>query len=126
MVIPYWKNGAIVYFVSRSRPDCKYPESKYRKMKIDEYNDHCPWGLDTLNRQSDVLIIAEGAFDAMSAYQQGYPVLSAITGHFSSKQLQMNLDKLHEFSASTCFMHARIAFTPFVGVLPWADLPAAS
>lgn len=87
LTIPYWKNGNIVYYVSRAMPGCRYPESKYRKQKIDDYNEHCPWGLDTVSRQSDYLIIAEGAFDALSAYQQGYPVLSAITGHFSSRQL---------------------------------------
>lgn len=97
LVIPYWKNGAIVYFVSRARPDCKFPESKYRKMKIDDFNDHCPWGLDTLSRQSDTLVIAEGAFDAMAFYQEGYPVISAITGHFSSKQLPQVINACRNF-----------------------------
>jgi P4 family phage/plasmid primase-like protien len=91
LVIPYWKNGYVAYFATRSRPGCKYPESKYRKMKIDDYNDHCVWGLNTLTRESDCLIIAEGAFDALAAYEQGYPVISAITGHFSSKQLTQAL-----------------------------------
>ena len=91
LVIPYWKNGYVAYFATRSRPGCKYPESKYRKMKIDEFNDHCVWGLNTLDRQANALIIAEGAFDAMAAYEQGYPVISAITGHFSSKQLPQAL-----------------------------------
>ena len=91
LVIPYWKNGYVAYFATRSRPGCKYPESKYRKMKIDEFNDHCVWGLNTLTRTADALIIAEGAFDALAAYEQGYPVISAITGHFSSKQLPQAL-----------------------------------
>ena len=91
LVIPYWKNGYVAYFATRSRPGCMYPDSKYRKMKIDEFNDHCVWGLNTLDRQADALIIAEGAFDAMAAYEQGYPVISAITGHFSSKQLSQAL-----------------------------------
>ena len=91
LVIPYWKNGYVAYFATRSRPGCRYPESKYRKMKIDEFNDHCVWGLNTLTRTGPALIIAEGAFDALAAYEQGYPVISAITGHFSSKQLPQAL-----------------------------------
>lgn len=97
LVIPYWKNGGIVYYATRALPGCKYPESKYRKMRIDNYNENCPWGLPSLNRESDYLIIAEGAFDALSAYQQGYPTLSAITGHFSSRQLSEVIDTCHRF-----------------------------
>ena len=97
LVIPYWKNGSIVYYATRARPGCKFPESKYRKMKIDDYNENCVWGLDTLTRESDVLIIAEGAFDALAAYEQGYPVISAITGHFSSKQLPDALAACRQF-----------------------------
>ena len=91
LVIPYWKNGYVAYFATRSRPGCMHEESKYRKMKIDDFNEHCVWGLNTLNRQSDCIIIAEGAFDALAAYEQGHPVISAITGHFSSKQLPQAL-----------------------------------
>lgn len=98
LVIPYWKNGYVAYFATRSRPGCKHPESKYRKMKIDEYNDHCVWGLNTLTRESEALIIAEGAFDALAAYEQGYPVISAITGHFSSKQLSQALAACRQYS----------------------------
>ena len=97
LVIPYWKNGYVAYFATRSRPGCKHENSKYRKMKIDEYNDHCVWGLNTLTRESDCLIIAEGAFDALAAYEQGYPVISAITGHFSSKQLSQALAACRQY-----------------------------
>lgn len=97
LVIPYWKNGYVAYFATRSRPGCKYEDSKYRKMKIDEFNDHCVWGLNTLTRESDCLIIAEGAFDALAAYEQGYPVISAITGHFSSKQLTQALAACRQY-----------------------------
>ena len=97
LVIPYWKNGYVAYFATRSRPGCKHENSKYRKMKIDDYNDHCVWGLNTLTRESDCLIIAEGAFDALAAYEQGYPVISAITGHFSSKQLSQALAACRQY-----------------------------
>lgn len=100
LVVPYWRNGAVVYFASRSMPGCMHPEAKYKKMKKDKFNDNCVWGLDTLTRLSstnDSLIIAEGMFDALSCYEQGYPVLSAITGHFSAKQIPEVINNCRQF-----------------------------
>lgn len=85
--IPYMKNGYVAYYCTRYLPGGSYPESKYRKQKRDDYNEHIPWGLETLNRDGDTLVIAEGAFDAISFYQDGYPVISAITGFFSKSQI---------------------------------------
>lgn len=83
------ENGYIAYYITRHLNGGAYPESKYRKMKIDGLNDHCPWGLHTLTRDPDkkLLVIAEGAFDIMSFEQENYCCLSAITGHFSSAQI---------------------------------------
>ena len=85
--IPYMKNGYVAYYCTRHLPGGAYPESKYRKQRRDDYCEHIVWGLDTLNRSQDTLIIAEGAFDAISFYQDGYPVISAITGFFSREQI---------------------------------------
>ncbi|MBQ8766069.1 MAG: toprim domain-containing protein [Clostridia bacterium] len=86
---PYWKNGYICYYATRSMPGGAYPDSKYRKMPIDSFNDHTIWGLHTINREPErnLLIIAEGAFDALSFDQENYAVISAITGFFSKDQL---------------------------------------
>jgi DNA primase len=73
--IPYMKNGYVAYYCTRYLPGGSYPESKYRKQKRDDYNEHIPWGLPSLNRDGDTLVIAEGAFDAISFYQDGYPVI---------------------------------------------------
>lgn len=85
--IPYMKNGYVAYYCTRHLPGGAYPESKYRKQRRDDYCEHVVWGLDSLNRSQDTLIIAEGAFDAISFYQDGYPVISAITGFFSREQI---------------------------------------
>jgi P4 family phage/plasmid primase-like protien len=85
--IPYRKNGYVAYYCTRYLPGGAYPESKYRKQRRDEYNENIPWGMETLSRNHDTLIIAEGAFDAISFYQDGYPVISAITGFFSKTQI---------------------------------------
>ncbi len=64
IVIPYWKNGYVCYYISR-RTDLKY-----LKAKLDEYNENAPWGMQTL-KAGEPLYIAEGAFDALSYYQRG-------------------------------------------------------
>ena len=99
LCIPYWKNGYVCYYATRHLPNGKYPEQKYKKMPIDDCNEHTVWGLHTLDRDSDreLLVIAEGAFDALSFEQDGYSVISAITGHFSREQLPTALSIARSF-----------------------------
>lgn len=88
LFLPYFKNGYVCYYATRALPDGAYPESKYRKASIKESQSyrHIPWGLQTLNRESDTLIISEGYFDAVSWEMEGFPVISPITGSFSRDQ----------------------------------------
>lgn len=95
--IPYIKNGYVAYYCTRYLPGGAYPDSKYRKQKRDDYNEHVVWGLNTLNRDSDTLVIAEGAFDAISFYQENYPVISAITGFFSRDQITSVISAARNF-----------------------------
>lgn len=97
LFLPYFFNGYVCYYATRAMPGGEYPESKYRKQKIDDYCQHVPWGMQTLNRGGDTLVIAEGYFDAVSFEAQGYPVLSAVTGFFSSTQLPMVLNAAKQF-----------------------------
>lgn len=96
--IPYLKNGYVAYYCTRHLPGGAYPESKYRKQRRDDYCEHIPWGLDTLSRSGDTLVIAEGAFDAISFWQSGYPVLSAITGFFSRTQIPTVISAAKKFN----------------------------
>lgn len=96
--IPYMKNGYVAYYCTRYLPGGAYPESKYRKQKRDEYCEHIVWGLDTINRSNETLVIAEGAFDAISFYQDGYSVISAITGFFSKDQLSTVISIAKKFN----------------------------
>lgn len=90
LFLPYHHpNGYVAYYATRAMPDGTHPDSKYMKQKRDEHSQHIPWGMQTLNRSSDTLVIAEGYFDAASFESQGYPVLSAITGIFSKHQIPM-------------------------------------
>lgn len=95
--IPYMKNGYVAYYCTRHLPGGAYPESKYRKQKRDDYCEHIVWGLDTLSRDTDTLIVAEGAFDAISFYQENHAVLSAITGFFSRDQIPTVLSAARKF-----------------------------
>lgn len=97
LCIPYIKNGRAVYYITRAMQNSMYPDSKYRKCKVNEFCEHIVWGLDSLKRGGNTLIIAEGAFDVMSFWQEGYPCLSAITGHFSKAQLPVVLSSARMF-----------------------------
>lgn len=106
LVIPYYKNGYVAYYVTREL-DGTGP--KYKKAKLDGLNENIPWGLDTLlfNSQADTrppsadtstcpegrlahkhIVITEGVFDAISFYQEGYRVLSPMGGHFNRDALK--------------------------------------
>ena len=90
LFLPYFKNGAVVYYATRAMPGSSFQENKYMKASRDECASyqHIPWGLQTLGRASthDTLIISEGYFDAVSWEREGYPVISPITGNFSKDQ----------------------------------------
>lgn len=90
LFLPYFKNGAVVYYATRAMPGGSFVENKYMKASRDESASyqHIPWGLQTLTRRADhdTLIISEGYFDAVSWEREGYPVISPITGNFSKDQ----------------------------------------
>lgn len=97
--IPYFKNGYVYSYVARG------DGPKYLKRRNDDLSDAAaPWGMHTLDRTDKPLILAEGAFDALSVWQEGYPVLSPMGGHFSRDQLATVL------SAAQNFPHTVLAF----------------
>lgn len=88
LTIPYYKNGYVAYVISRERSG---GDKKYKKAKLDGMMENIPWGLHTLSRDTQ-LVIAEGAFDAMSFDQEGYRVLSPMSGYFNKDALRQVLD----------------------------------
>ena len=156
LMIPYWKNGHVVYWVGRDRSG--EPEaSKYKKAYLDGYNENIAWGLWTFDEKhrkeirqrleknfaadppkiaiegmanatpyvakiggsmaenedetqkkiisladrqkmlDDIGVVAEGAFDALSFEQEGFKVLSPISGYFNkeAKKLSDELKRWH-------------------------------
>lgn len=100
LFLPYFSgnDGYVCYYATRAMSGGTFPDSKYMKQKKDEHCQHLPWGLQTLNREGDTLIIAEGYFDCIAFEIAGYPVLSAITGRFSKDQLPIVLSVARKFS----------------------------
>ena len=101
LFLPYFKNDYVCYYATRAMPGSAQPSNKYMKAALDEspYYEHIPWGLPTLSRTKHpgLLVISEGYFDALSWYQEGYCVLSAITGRFSKDQLSTVLAACNSF-----------------------------
>jgi P4 family phage/plasmid primase-like protien len=99
LFLPYFKNGAVVYYATRALPGGAFAENKYMKASLDESSsyEHIPWGMHTLNRRSDILIISEGYFDALSWEKEGYAVLSPITGNFSKSQWPLVIAACHMY-----------------------------
>lgn len=99
LFLPYQHaNGYVCYYATRAMPGSAFQDNKYMKQKRDEYCQHIPWGMPTLNRSGNTLVIAEGMFDAISFEISGYPVLSAVTGFFSKSQIPMVLAAARRFS----------------------------
>lgn len=96
LIIPYYKNGYVAYYCGRDRSG-KPDAAKYKKAYLDGYNENIAWGLHTLEpkhesllnkKYKNVLVITEGAFDALSFEQEGFKVLSPISGYFNKNTLK--------------------------------------
>lgn len=89
LIIPYLRNGKSNYLIGRASVweefQSSNPEAKYIKLFRNNMSEHPIWGFDTLNRPGNV-IIAEGIFDAIACWQEGFPVVTAVTGAFSGEQ----------------------------------------
>lgn len=86
IVIPAYKNGYVVNWVARAA----YPDQmpKYIKPPNDDNTEFEPFGLHTLNRETETLYIAEGAFDYLALEQSGCAVLATMGGYFGKNTLQ--------------------------------------
>lgn len=90
IMIPYLRNGKTVYFAGRASHwadmPSSNPEAKYMKLYRSSLSEHPIWGFETLAKRHGTVIIAEGIFDAISCYQENFPVVTAVTGSFSAEQ----------------------------------------
>lgn len=84
--IPAYKNEYVVSWVARATSDSQMP--KYLKPPTDDCTEYEPFGLHTLNRTTETLYIAEGAFDYLCIEQSGYAVLATMGGYFGKETLR--------------------------------------
>jgi DNA primase len=103
ITFPYWRAGKVVYFAARQTKDTpafikgdKDVTPKYLKLKTGPTGDELSWvsrtvtnehfwGEDCAGRRLDLLLIAEGMPDAISAHQAGFNVISPVTVQFREK-----------------------------------------
>lgn len=97
IILPMWKNGYVCYYCGRTLGEVTKTNPKYKKPYLDEYNDNSLFGLDTLNRDKSLLVVAEGAFDYLSFYQEGYSTIANAGGTYSKKQTQEMLNIAKNF-----------------------------
>ncbi len=89
LTIPYFDEfDNIRYMVSRRLDWAAHDGSdKYYKKKQNTYCRNLPFGLQTIppkDKDCDILVIGEGAIDAVSLIQEGYSVLFSIGGAFGA------------------------------------------
>jgi P4 family phage/plasmid primase-like protien len=106
LMVPYLRNGKAVYMAGRSSiwadTPSSNPDAKYMKLFRSNMSEHPIWGFETLAKRAGTVIIAEGIFDAISCYQEGYPVVSAITGSFSAEQKKDLIPALRNRNVIIC------------------------
>ena len=90
IMFPYLVNGKAVYFVGREsvwdNKVSSHPGAKYIKLRRNDLSIHPIWGIETIHKRKGSVVVGEGIMDAISLYQEGYAVVSAITGTFSAEQ----------------------------------------
>lgn len=86
IILPYWKNGKPYCWIGRAVGDLS---PKYKKRKNTDFTDPAPWGMHTLQYPRDTLYVTEGAFDAVSVDQEGFPVLCTMGANSNSVAQQI-------------------------------------
>ncbi len=79
------ENRRPFYYITRKLEHSK-SENKYKKAQQDEFLKNGIFGLDTLPKklsERELIVITEGLFDTLSMIQEGYAVLSPISGEFN-------------------------------------------
>ena len=104
LVCPYFdRYGQPIYYISRQL-DWEKSEGSEKYLKAGTKNSaffrNSLFGLDTIphkDKDCDTLILPEGLFDALSFTQEGYSLLSPITGHAGKKNVPVVLKEAKRF-----------------------------
>jgi len=105
IVLPYFDdNGKPCYAISRSigHPNDPKKEQKYTKaVKTKEYSrvDEPIYGLETLEEDTDTVLVAEGIADAITAHELGYAAISPVTTQFKKEHHGVLLEAVEDTEA---------------------------
>jgi hypothetical protein len=105
VVLPYFDDdGRPCYAISRSIGHPKDPKSeqKYTKaVKTKEYSrvDEPIYGLETLEEDTDTVLVAEGIADAITAHELGYAAISPVTTQFKQEHHDVLLEAVEDTDA---------------------------
>ena len=94
------KNKKVVYLTGRTIAD---QNPKYRKIRKTEYTQECLYGLNTINKDTKEIVIAEGILDVISLYQTGNAAISSASTSFSNKQKELLLKIVKGLKITICF-----------------------
>ncbi len=75
---------------------------KYRKLKKNEFRKDILFGLNTLRKKHDQIIIAEGMFDALIFAQEGHAVLSSSSTNFTKAQKACLIENIENKEIIIC------------------------
>jgi hypothetical protein len=98
LVFPYFDDaGRPCYAISRTsgHPDDKHGDQKYTKAQLTpDYSrvDEPIYGLDTVDDETETVLVAEGMPDAITAHELGYAAVSPVTTQFKGKHHAPVLD----------------------------------
>ena len=106
IVFPYWDESGknVLYYTSRCYDWSGHGEDpkaqKYMKASLQAHPflKNSIFGLNTLDRNRDELVITEGVVDWLSFYQEGYSVISPNGGDFGKLMPQV-IEKIKRFKA---------------------------
>lgn len=86
IIIPMYKNNYVCYYCGRTMGEVTKTNPKYKKPKLNDFLENSLYGLQTLSKRKDVLVVAEGAFDYLSFYQEDFAVIANAGGTYSPQQ----------------------------------------
>lgn len=105
VVLPYFdEEGCPVYAISRSVGHSNDPkkEQKYTKaVKTKEYSrvDEPIYGLETLEDDTDTVLVAEGIADAITVHEHDYAAISPVTTQFKQEHHDILLEAVEDTNA---------------------------
>lgn len=115
IMFPYFEHGLARYMIGRRveghTSDVQYERGKYKKQLthsernnyVSKHVTHILFGLDSMRGRREVLVIAEGITDAMSAIAHGFACISPVTVTFRDADIERMIEHAKRFTRVVIF-----------------------